>query len=339
MSEVIAIRDAYGAALKELGGINEKVVVLEADVGASTKSILFGKQYPERYFNVGISELNMVTMSVGLALEGFIPYVNTFAVFMSTRALDPVQAMAGYDHLNVRLCGTYCGLSDSYDGASHQALTDIAVMRAIPGMTVISVADATVTKKAVMELAQYEGPVYLRLSRAPQPLIYKESFRFEIGKGVVHREGTDVAVISTGTILHQVLKAAALLEEQGIHATVIDIHTIRPIDDKLLVWCARKTKAILTVEEHSVYGGLGSAVAEVVSSVCPVLIDMVGMEDFAESGDLGALLEKYGLGAESIAKRAEALYRKKERCKYERSDSEVFSDWYDSVDDSSSEEV
>ncbi len=161
MSEKIAIRDAFGMALEELGGINEKVVALEADVGASTKSVLFGKAYPDRYFNVGISELNMVNMSAGLALEGFIPYVNTFAVFMATRALDPVQSLIAYDGLNVRLCGTYCGLSDSYDGASHQAITDIAAMRAIPGMTVIAVSDAAETKRAVMALADYQGPVYL----------------------------------------------------------------------------------------------------------------------------------------------------------------------------------
>lgn len=312
MSEKIAIRDAYGAALKELGGINERIVALEADVGSSSKSILFGKEYPERYFNVGISELNMVNMSAGLALEGMIPYVNTFAVFMASRALDPVQSLIAYDKLNVRLCGTYCGLSDSYDGASHQAITDIAAMRSIPGMTVISVADAVETRKAVMALADYQGPAYLRLSRAPQPVTYSEDFEFEIGKGVVHREGKDITIISTGTVLHNVLEAAKLLEAEGIYATVVDMHTIAPIDGELIEKCAKATGAILTVEEHSVHGGLGSAVAEVTAAKCPVLVDILGIEDFAESGPLDALVEKYGFGADNIAARAKALLRRKE---------------------------
>lgn len=313
MSEKIAIRDAFGEALRELGGINERIVALEADVGGSTKSILFGKAYPDRYFNVGISELNIVNMSAGLAREGFIPYVNTFAVFLATRALDPVQSLIAYDRLNVRLCGTYCGLSDSYDGASHQAITDIAAMRAIPGMTVISVADAVETRKAVMALADYRGPAYLRLSRAPQPVVYGEDLPFEIGKGIVHRDGADVTIISTGTVLHNVLRAAEILEEQGIRATVVDMHTIKPIDDRLVEECARKTGAILTVEEHSIHGGLGSAVAEVVSAKCPVFVDILGMENFAESGALDALIEKYGFGAENIAKRAKALCERKEK--------------------------
>lgn len=311
MSEMIAIRDAFGEALKELGGINERVVALEADVGSSTKSILFGREYPDRYFNVGISELNMVNMSAGLALTGMIPYVNTFAVFMASRALDPVQSLIAYDQLNVKLCGTYCGLSDSYDGASHQAITDIAAMRSIPGMTVASVADAAETRKAVLALADFDGPAYLRLSRAPQPLVYSEDFRFELGKGVVHREGSDVTIISTGTVLHNVLKAAELLKAEGICATVVDMHTIAPIDRALIEKCARTTGAILTVEEHSVWGGLGSAVTEVTSAGCPVLVDILGMETFAESGDLNALTEKYGFSAGSIAKRAKALYERK----------------------------
>lgn len=312
MSEKTAIRDAYGVALRELGKVNEKVVVLEADVGGSTKSVLFGKEFPERYFNVGISELNMVNMSAGLALEGFIPYVNTFAVFMTARALDPIQSLIAYDRLNVRLCGTYCGLSDSYDGASHQAVTDIAAMRSIPGMTVISVSDAVQTEKAVKALASCEGPAYLRLSRAPYPVVYGEDFDFQIGKGVIHKEGRDVSIISTGTVLHNVLKAAALLEQEGIHATVVDMHTIEPIDRELAVRCARSTGAILTVEEHSVRGGLGSAVAEAVSASYPAPVSILGAEDFAESGDLDALMDKYGYGPENIAKRAKDIMNKKE---------------------------
>lgn len=307
----IAIRDAYGEALRELGKVNEKIIVLEADVGSSTKSVLFGKEFPERYFNVGISEINMVNMSAGLALEGFIPYVNTFAVFMASRALDPVQSLIGYDRLNVRLCGTYCGLSDSYDGASHQAITDIAAMRAIPGMTVISVSDAVETKKAVFALADYEGPAYLRLSRAAAPVIYSENLHFEIGKGIVLKDGCDVTIAATGTILHNTLEAAEILEKEGIHAQVVDIHTIWPIDEKLLNECAKKTGAVLTVEEHSVRGGLGSAVTEVLAKNCPVPVSILGANEFAESGDLNQLMEKYGYGAEHIAKCAKDIMAKK----------------------------
>lgn len=311
MSDQIAIRDAFGQALKELGAVNQKVVALEADVGGSTKSILFGKEFPERYYNVGISELNMVNMSAGLALEGFIPFVNTFAVFLATRALDPVQSLIAYDALNVRLCGTYCGLSDSYDGASHQAITDISIMRAIPNMTVVCASDPVQTKRAVFALADYQGPVYLRLSRAPAPTVYPQDFQFEIGKGVTLREGRDVAIITTGTVLHPALEAAKLLAEQGIHATVVDMHTIQPIDKELVLGCAKKTGAILTVEEHSVRGGLGSAVAEVLAEGYPAPLSILGATDFAESGDLNQLMEKYGFGAENIAQRAKEVMQKK----------------------------
>ena len=304
MGEMTAIRDAYGAALKELGEQDVRIVGLEADVASSTKSGIFGSAFPERYFNVGISELNMVAMAAGLARTGFIPFVNTFAVFLTTRGADPVQSLIAYDSLNVRLCGTYCGLSDSYDGASHQAITDVAAMRSIPGMTVISVSDAMETKKAVMALSDYKGPVYLRLSRAPHPVIYGDDMKFEIGKGIIHRDGSDITIISTGTILHRVLEAADLLEEQGIYATVVDMHTIEPIDTELIEKCARRTGAILTVEEHSVRGGLGSAVAEAAAAACPVPVSILGAETFAESGDLDQLMEKYGYSARNIAARA-----------------------------------
>lgn len=311
MSNKIAIRDAFGQALKELGAVNDKVVALEADVGGSTKSILFGKEFPERYYNVGISELNMVNMGAGLALEGFIPFVNTFAVFLATRGLDPVQSLIAYDKLNVRLCGTYCGLSDSYDGASHQAITDIAAMRSIPNMTVICASDAVQTKKAVFALADYQGPAYLRLSRAPAPITYSEDFKFEIGKGVVLKEGKDVSIITTGTVLHKALEAAELLAAEGIQATVVDMHTVQPIDRELVVACAKKTGAILTVEEHSIHGGLGGAVAEVLAEECPAPLSILGSTDFAESGDLNKLMEKYGFGAENIAAQATKVMNKK----------------------------
>lgn len=311
MSKKIAIRDAYGEALLELGKKNDKVVALEADVGGSTKSILFGKEFPDRYFNVGISEFNMVSMAAGFATADFIPFVNTFAVFMTTRGADPIQSLIAYDKLNVKLAGTYAGLSDSYDGASHQAITDIAFVRSIPNMTVVSVSDAVETKKAVEAIADYDGPVYLRLSRAPAPVIFDESYDFKIGKGVELRSGKDITIIATGTILHNALEAAELLKEEGIEATVINIHTIKPIDEEIIINAAKQTGAVITAEEHSIYGGLGSAVAEVLAKNCPTPMDFVGATEFAESGDYDQLLEKYGYCAKTIAQKAKTLIDKK----------------------------
>ena len=307
----VAIRDAFGEALKKLGKSNDKIVALEADVGGSTKSAVFGAEYPDRYFNVGISEMNMVAMSAGLASNGYIPFVNTFAVFLTSRGLDPIQSLVAYDKLNVKLAGTYCGLSDSYDGASHHAIADMALVRAVPNMTVISVADAVETEKAVFAAAEFDGPVYLRLSRAPAPVIYDENMKFEIGKGITVREGSDVTIIATGTVLHKALEAAEMMEAEGISAAVVDMHTIKPIDKELVVSCAEKTGAIVTVEEHSIYGGLGSAVAEVLAAECPAPIEMVGATDFAESGDYEALLLKYGYGAESIIEKCKKAIARK----------------------------
>ena len=307
----IAIRDAFGEALKKLGGVNDKVVALDADVGGSTKSAVFGKEYSDRYFNVGISEMNMVSMAAGLAADGYIPFANTFAVFLITRGADPIQALISYDKLNVKLAGTYCGLSDSYDGASHQAITDIALMRAIPNMTVVSVSDAVETEKAVFAAAEYEGPVYLRLSRAAAPVIYDENMKFKIGKGITVREGKDVTIIATGTVLHKAIEAAELLKTEGISANVVDMHTIKPIDKELIISCAKNTGAIVTVEEHSVYGGLGSAVAEVLAEECLAPIEIVGATEFAESGDYEQLLEKYGYSAKSISEKCKKAIARK----------------------------
>ena len=311
MGKMIAIRDAYGAALKELGEQNTKIVGLEADVASSTKSGIFGKAFPERYFNVCISELNMVSMAAGFAREGMIPYVNTFAVFMTTRGADPIQSLIAYDNLNVKLCGTYCGLSDSYDGASHQAITDLAFVRAIPNMTVITAADGAETRKAVFAMAEHDGPVYLRLSRAEAPVYYSDDMDFQIGRGITVREGGDVTIITTGTVLHKALEAADLLAQEGISATVVDMHTIKPIDRDLVIQCAIRTGAIVTVEEHSIYGGLGSAVAEVLVENKPVPMERIGAVDFAESGDYGELLVKYGYSPQAIAGKCRAVIRRK----------------------------
>ncbi len=313
MAEIkkMALRDAYGNALAKLGGINDKVVALEADVGGSTKSAVFGKAYPDRYYNVGIAELNMVSMAAGMASCGMIPFVNTFSVFLATRGADPIQSLLAYDNMHVICAGTYCGMSDSYDGASHHAITDMAFVRSIPGMTLISVCDPVETEKAVFAAAKHNGPVYLRLSRADAPYIFDDSYNFEIGKGVELKEGKDVTIVATGYMVHKALEAAELLKAEGIDAGVVNIHTVEPIDSELIVKCAKATGAIVTAEEHSIRGGLGSAVAEVLASECPVPMGFVGSTQFAESGDYEQLLTKYGLDAAAIAAKAKETIAKK----------------------------
>ena len=308
---MIAIRDAYGEALSELGAANSKVVVLEADVGSSDKSIIFGNAFPKRYFNVGISELNMNAMAAGFASCGLVPFTNTFSVFMTLRGGDPINSMIGYDKLNVKLAGTYCGLSDSYDGASHHSLSDISILRSIPNIVILSVCDAVETRKAVFAAAEFDGPVYIRLSRAPAPVIFDDEYNFEIGKGVVVRDGSDVTIISTGTILHECIKTAELLGNEGISARVVNMHTIKPLDAELVVRCANETRAIITVEEHSTYGGLGSAVAEVCATHCPVPMELMGVNDYSESGDYDALLNKHGLTDKYIIEKTKNLINRR----------------------------
>ena len=308
--KTIPMRDAYGNTLVQLGEQNNKIVVLEADVGGSTKSNLFGSKFPERYFNVGISELNMMAMAAGFEAGGMIPFVNTFAVFMTTRALDAINSFIAHDNQNVKLVGTYCGLSDSYDGASHQAITDVTIMRSLPNMTVISPCDQFEAEQAVIASVEHKGPVYLRINRNSLPIVNSSDYRFELGKGVILREGTDLTIIASGYMVYKALEAAELLAEKSINAQVVNIHTIKPIDSELLISCAKKTGSVLTVEEHSVYGGLGSAVAEVLSQNYPVPMHMIGVSDFAESGDYEMLLSKYGLEKSIICKHAELLLKK-----------------------------
>lgn len=308
-----AIRDVYGETLAQLGRENPDIVALDADVGSSSKSIIFGKEFPQRYYNVGVAEANMVAMAAGLATAGKIPFANTFAAFMVLRAADPVRSLIAYTGLNVKLAGTYAGLSDSYDGASHHAIADIAFMRALPNMTVVSVSDPVEAELATRAVAAHQGPVYLRLSRAEVPVILdKARYNFEIGKGVTLVEGGDLTIVATGYMLVKALEAAEILAKHGIKARVVNIHTIKPIDVGLLLQCARETGAIVTAEEHNVYGGLGSAVAEVLSRQCPVPMEFVGIEDtFTESGDYEKLLLKYGLSASRIAARAEVVLQRK----------------------------
>ncbi|MBZ4645921.1 MAG: transketolase [Petroclostridium sp.] len=312
MADKKAIRDAYGEVLVKIGRENKNVVVLDADVASSSKSILFGKEFPDRFFNVGIAEANMAAMAAGLATTGKIPFVNTFAAFMVLRAADPIRSLISYTNLNVKLAGTYAGLSDSYDGASHHAIADIAFMRALPNMTVISVADAVETEMATRAVVDYKGPVYLRLSRAEVPIIFDTSYNFEIGKGVQLTDGNDVTIVATGYMVQKALEAADQLKAKGIKARVVNIHTIKPIDKELLVKCAQETGAVVTAEEHNIYGGLGAAVAEVLTKEYPVPMEYVGVQDvFAESGDYEQLLKKYGLSAENIVYKVESVVKRK----------------------------
>jgi transketolase len=309
MTDKITIREAYGNALAKLGELQDNIVVLEADVGNSTRSIIFGNKFPERYFNVGISEINMVSMAAGFALSGFNTFVNTFSVFMTTRGLDPINSLISYDNLNVKLVGNYCGLSDSYDGASHQAIFDISSMRSLPNMTIISPCDQIETEKAVFACCKYEGPVYLRLSRNANPIIFDEAYNYEIGKGIVLKEGTDITIVATGYMVQKALKAAVLLESAGIYAQVVNIHTIKPLDEQLIISCAKKTGLVLTVEEHSIFGGLGSAVSEVLSQQYPVPMHIMGLKGYAESGDYEELLSKYNLDEHAIYKSASSIIK------------------------------
>ena len=313
MGNLVAIRDAYGNALARLGEANPKVVVLETDVGSSTKSAVFGSKYPERYFNIGISELDMNAMAAGFASCGLIPFTNTFAVFMTLRGGDPINSLICYDSLNVKLAGAYSGLSDSYDGASHHSTGDLSVLRALPNLTILSVCDPVETEKAVFAAAAHPGPVYLRLSRAAVPAIFDESYPFEIGKGVVLRDGNDVTIFATGYPVHKALEAAELLEKDGIHARVVNLHTVKPLDEELVVRCAAETGAVVTAEEHSIYGGLGGAVAEVLARGRPTPMEFVGTSTYTESGDYEELLAKYGLNGPAIYRKAKQVLARKKK--------------------------
>ena len=308
----IATRDAYGEALAELGAVNENIVVLEADLSKSTKTSDFKKVYPERHFNMGIAEQNMLGVAAGFAAAGKVPFASSFAVFATGRAYDQIRNSIAYPNLNVKIAATHAGLTVGEDGGSHQMLEDIALMRALPNMTVIVPADGIETKQAVKAAAEYEGPVYIRMGRPKVPVLFDENYTFEIGKGVVLKEGTDVTLIGTGIMVSKAVEAAELLAAEGISAAVVNISTIKPLDAELIIAQAQKTGAIVTCEEHNIYGGLGSAVAEVLVENCPVPMARVGVADkFGESGLPDELLEKYGLTAANIAAQAKAVIAKK----------------------------
>jgi len=291
-----ATREAYGEALKKLAANNPNVVVLDADLSGSTKTVEFKKVCPERFYNVGIAEQNLIGTAAGMAIAGKIPFASTFAMFAAGRAFEVIRNTVAYPSLNVKIAATHAGLTVGEDGASHQAIEDLSLMRSIPNMTVINPADCIEAEQAILRAAEYVGPVYIRLGRAAVEDIYDENYKFEIGKGVELKKGNDVTIIATGLMVQKSLKAAEQLEIEGISVRVINIHTLKPIDRDIIIASAKETGAIVTAEEHSIIGGLGSAVLEVLSDECPVPVIRVGVQDtFGESGKPDALLEKYGL--------------------------------------------
>ena len=304
MSEVkkIATRESYGHALVELGKEHEEVVVLDADLAEATKTGIFKKEFPERHIDCGIAECNMMGIAAGLVATGKVPFASSFAMFAAGRAFEQIRNSIGYPHLNVKIGATHAGISVGEDGATHQCNEDIALMRTIPGMVVINPSDDVEARAAVKAAYEHQGPVYLRFGRLAVPVINdRPDYKFEIGKGVVLKEGTDLTIVATGLCVNESLMAAAKLEEEGIHAQVINIHTIKPIDADLIAEAAKKTGKIVTVEEHSVIGGLGSAVCDVLCEREPVKVLKIGMNDvFGESGPAVKLLEKYGLDAAGI---------------------------------------
>lgn len=304
MSEVkrIATRESYGNALVELGKEHEDIVVLDADLAGSTKTAVFKKAFPERHFNCGIAEANMASIAAGLAAAGKVPFISSFAMFATGRAYEQIRNSIGYPHLNVNICASHAGISVGEDGATHQCNEDLSLMRNIPGMTVICPSDDIEAKAAVKAAYELDGPVYIRLGRLAVPVINDpDNYHFEIGKGTVLREGKDVTIIATGLCVAATMEAAELLAADGIDAKVINIHTIKPIDEELIVAAAKETGKIVTVEEHSVIGGLGSAVCECLSEKYPALVKRVGINDvFGESGPALALLERYGLDGKGI---------------------------------------
>ena len=304
MSEVkkIATRASYGSALIELGKKHEDLIVLDADLAAATQTGMFKKEFPERHIDCGIAECNMMGIAAGLAATGKVPFASSFAMFAAGRAFEQVRNSIGYPHLNVKIGATHAGISVGEDGATHQCNEDIALMRAIPGMVVINPSDDIEARAAVKAAYEHEGPVYMRFGRLATPIINDNAeYKFEIGKGVTLREGTDVAIIATGLCVAESLAAAEKLAADGVNAKVINIHTIKPLDEELVVAAAKECGRVVTVEEHSVIGGLGAAVCETLSRKAPTPVKTIGIQDcFGESGPAVALLKKYGLDADGI---------------------------------------
>ncbi len=312
MAEKIATREAYGKALVELGADHD-FVVLDADLAAATKTGMFKKAYPDRFFDCGIAEGNMMSVAAGIAASGTVPFVSTFAMFAAGRAFEQVRNSIGYPHLNVKIGATHAGITVGEDGATHQCNEDIALMRTIPGMTIINPADAVEARAAVEAALHMYGPVYMRFGRAAVPVLNDTpDYKFELGRGRVMGEGTDITLIATGMMVHLALSAREMLAADGISARVVNIHTIKPLDTELVTACARETGAVVTAEEHSIIGGLGSAVAECLTETCPVPMERVGVRDtYGRSGTVPALLEYYGLTDRAIYEAAKRVVARK----------------------------
>lgn len=297
----IATRESFGKALVELGKENENVVVLTADLAGATKTSLFEKEFPDRFINVGIAEQNMIGISAGLATTGKIPFASTFAIFAAGRAYDQIRNSVAYPKLNVKICGTHAGVTVGEDGATHQMLEDLSLMRSIPNMIVLCPSDDVQTRWAIKEMAKVDGPVYIRLARVATPVIYNENQKFEIGKMVQIGDGTDATVFATGVEVAEALKAKEELEKENINIRVVDVHTIKPIDKEMIIKCAKETKKLITIEDHSIIGGLGTAVCEVLSEECPTKVVRMGMQDrFGKSGKAEQLLKYFKLDSEAI---------------------------------------
>lgn len=298
-----ATRQSYGEALEELGKENDKIVVLDADLAQTTKTCMFAKSFPDRFFDVGIAEQNLMGVAAGLANSGFIPYASSFAVFATGRAYDQIRNSIAYPNFNVKICASHSGVTAGEDGATHQMIEDISLMRTLPNMKVMCTSDDLQTKWAVKEISKIDGPVYLRLCRLASPIIYDENTKFEFGKGVQIGDGTDASVIATGVTVSEAIKAQEILKEKGINIRVIDIHTIKPIDKEIIIKAAKETKKIITIEDHNIIGGLGSSVCEVLSENYPVNVKRIGIKDtFGTSGRGTDLMKYFGITAEDIVK-------------------------------------
>lgn len=298
-----ATRQSYGEALLELGKENKQIVVFDADLASATKTNLFAKEFPNRFFDMGIAEQNMISTAAGMATCGKIPYASTFAVFAAGRAYDQIRNSVCYPKLNVKICATHAGITVGEDGATHQMIEDISLMRTLPNMTVISTSDDIQTKWAVKEISKINGPVYLRLSRLATPVIYDENQKFEIGKAVQIGEGTDATIFATGVTVSEALKAQEELKIKGIDVRVVDIHTIKPIDRDIIVKCAKETKSLISVEDHNIIGGLGSAISEVLTDEYPVKLTRLGINDtFGKSGKATELMKYFGITDEDLVK-------------------------------------
>lgn len=301
-----ATRQSYGEALLELGKENKNIVVFDADLSTATKTNIFAKEFPERFYDMGIAEQNMISTAAGMSTCGKIPYASTFAVFAAGRAYDQIRNSVCYPKLNVKICATHAGVTVGEDGATHQMIEDISLMRTLPNMTVLSTSDDVQTKWAVKEISKINGPVYLRLSRLATPIIYGENQKFEIGKAVQIGEGTDATIFATGVTVSEVIRAQEILENKGIKVRVVDVHTVKPIDKDMVIKCAKETKKLISVEDHNVIGGLGSAISEVLTEEYPVKLVRMGINDtFGKSGKAIELMQYFGITAENIVEKVE----------------------------------